>query len=324
MPAETKNNSISLSQLVEGNPVATIIIDAQHRVTHWNRACAVLTGVAASDMIGRNEQWRAFYNEARPIMADLIVDQAGETAIANFYSGKCRPSELIDGAWEAEDFFPAFGKAGCWLFFTAAPLHNADGELVGAIETLQDITQRRLAEEALRRSEERYRQLSQTDALTGLFNSRHLQERLVEELARARRYGRPLSILVADCDDFKAINDRFGHLEGDKVLQSLAGVISTCLRLTDAAFRYGGEEFVLILPEADTRAAMTLAERLCGCFAESPVKTETGETVKCTVSIGVAELQPDEDIASLIRRADEACYGAKRAGKNRAQLAATR
>ena len=81
MRPESEGNGIALSQLVEGNPVATIVIDARHRVTHWNRACAVLTGVPAAEMIGRSEQWRAFYDSARPIMADLVVDGVIEEGV---------------------------------------------------------------------------------------------------------------------------------------------------------------------------------------------------------------------------------------------------
>ena len=112
---------LDLTQLVEGNPVATIVIDARHHVTHWNRACAQLTGVPATEMIGTNTQWRAFYDEPRPILADLIIDQAVESAVATFYEGKFRPSALIDGAWEAEDFSPLSARAGAGFTLRRPP-----------------------------------------------------------------------------------------------------------------------------------------------------------------------------------------------------------
>ena len=275
-----------------------------------------MTGVPAQEMIGKSEQWRAFYPTARPIMADLIVNGAFERDVDEFYHGKFRRSELIDGAFEAEDFFPNFGSGGRWLFFTAAAIRNESGEVIGAIETLQDITERRRAEIALRESEERYKQLSVTDSLTGLFNSRHLHDRLQSEMERAQRYQRPLSLLVIDCDNFKRINDTFGHLEGDKVLQTLAKVIGLCLRRTDSAYRYGGEEFVLILPEAEIGAAAMLAERLRKGFADEMVLADNGQEIRCTVSVGLASYQSGETESQFIRRADEANYEAKRRGKN--------
>ena len=152
VPYPTESDIIALSQLVEGNPLATIVIDSQHRVMHWNRACALLTGIDAEAMIGHSEHWRAFYPEPRPILADLIVDHAMEGEVACFYDRKFKKSQLIEGAWEAEDYFPNCGNEGRWLYFTAAAIRDADGEIVGAIETLQDVTARRRAEAALRDS----------------------------------------------------------------------------------------------------------------------------------------------------------------------------
>lgn len=316
MAAKSGGDEFTLPSLMEGNPVATIVIDAHHRVVHWNQACAMLTGVAASDMIGTRGQWRAFYAEPRPILADLIVDRALDDAIGKYYAGKFRRSPLIEGAFEAEDFFPAFGHEGAWLYFTAAPLHNVCGETIGAIETLQDVTRRRRAEEALKLSEERYRQLSLTDSLTGLFNARQLHARLHDELERANRYRHPLSMLMIDCDDFKQINDTFGHLEGDKVLQALARAIESSLRVPDSAYRYGGEEFVILLPETGGDAARALSERLRLGFAATEIVSAAGELMKCTISVGIAESLPGETDASLMRRADCANYAAKHQGKN--------
>jgi diguanylate cyclase (GGDEF)-like protein len=275
-----------------------------------------MTGTLAGAVIGTSDHWKAFYPSERPIMADLVLDDADEGLVDCLYHGRFRRSMLIPGAYEAEDFFPHFGAKGRWLFFTAAPLRNVAGDIIGAIETLQDVSERRRAEEALRVSEERYRCLSQTDSLTGLYNSRYLHERLPGELERATRYGRPLSLLVLDCDNFKRINDQYGHLEGDKVLQNLAAVIRQCLRRSDSAFRYGGEEFIVLLPETDTSAAVVLAERLRGLFEVQETVEPGGEIIRCTVSIGVSRHVPSDTESTLIRRADDASYVAKKRGKN--------
>jgi PAS domain S-box-containing protein len=137
-----------LAQIIDGSPIAAFVIDRDHRVTHWNRACEKLTGVSAASVLGTSEQWRAFYSTERPMMADLIVAGESENEVARHYA-KWRRSELIDGALEAENFFSGFGANGCWLYFTAAPLRNPTGDVIGAIETLIDITEQRRAEASL-------------------------------------------------------------------------------------------------------------------------------------------------------------------------------
>jgi len=142
-----------LAQIIDGDPVATFVLDAEHRITHWNKACALVTQVPASEIVGMTGPWRAFYEHERPVMADLIISGALEDGISSYYAGKYRASQLIPGAFEAEDFFPRFGDGGCWMFFTAAPLKDADGRIIGAIETLQDVTERRNAEQELRNAQ---------------------------------------------------------------------------------------------------------------------------------------------------------------------------
>jgi signal transduction histidine kinase/PAS domain-containing protein len=138
-----------LAQVLGGSPVATFVLDSEHRVAHWNHACEVLTGLAAADLLGTCEQWRPFYSSPRPVMADLIIDGGIETDLGRHYPEKWQRSQLIEGAYEAEDYFPNVGDGGRWLYFTAAPLRDQSGRIVGAIETLQDVTARRRAEAAL-------------------------------------------------------------------------------------------------------------------------------------------------------------------------------
>ncbi|MEO6352367.1 MAG: ATP-binding protein [Oxalobacteraceae bacterium] len=142
----------ALSDFFDGNPVATFVINAEHVITHWNCACEQATGVSAAEMIGTRNQWLPFYGKERPVMADLIVSGSIEKMVDTYYQDKFKPSNLIPDAFEAEDFFPELGDNGLWMHFTAAPLRNSHGQIVGAIETLQDVSERRVAEESLRRA----------------------------------------------------------------------------------------------------------------------------------------------------------------------------
>ncbi len=310
-------NRERLSSILEGLTVPTFVIDADHITTHWNLACEIITGIPAREVIGTRQQWRAFYPSERPVMADLIVDGVLEEQLTQHYSGKYRRSQLKADAFEAEDFFPHLGGEGKWLFFTAAPLKGANGEIGGAIETLQDVTERRNAEIALQESELRHRELSITDGLTGLYNSRHFYTRAHEEVERCNRYATPLSLVLLDVDNFKKFNDTYGHLEGDRVLAGLAEVIRAEIRGSDSAYRYGGEEFIVIFPETVPEEAHVVAERLRQSFEQHEFKPAPGELVHMTISIGGGCYHPEEALIPFVKRIDEAMYKAKSLGKNR-------
>lgn len=133
----------------DGSPVPTFVIDAAHVVTHFNKACAVALGVAPEQVLSKPGIGVLFYSGDQPMMADLIVDGAMKEIADDLYQNKYRRSLILPEAYEAEGFFPNLGASGRWFFFTAAPLRNRSGKLVGAIETLQDITERKVAENAL-------------------------------------------------------------------------------------------------------------------------------------------------------------------------------
>jgi len=147
------------SQIVQSSPIAKFVIDDRHRIITCNRAYEKMTGIPAREILGTDNHWKTFYSSKRPILADLIVDNATEETIAGYYSGKYRKSATISGAYEVEDFFPTLGERGKWLFFTAAPLKDAEGNITGALETLQDITKQKRAALKLYESERRLRTL---------------------------------------------------------------------------------------------------------------------------------------------------------------------
>ncbi|MBA7641930.1 hypothetical protein ES703_49616 [subsurface metagenome] len=139
-----------LSKIIDGSPIPSFVINKEHKVTHWNTAIKPLSGISGQEIVGTDEQWRAFYAEKRPTMADLIVDGASADEIEAYYLGKYKKSQLIEGACEAEDFLPTLGEEGKWLHFTASPIKSESGEIIAAIETLQDITEEKRLQENMR------------------------------------------------------------------------------------------------------------------------------------------------------------------------------
>ncbi|MDO9420294.1 MAG: HD domain-containing protein [Herminiimonas sp.] len=138
-----------VSEFFEGSPVPTFAIDNEHVITHWNRACELISGLTAAEMVGTSNHWRFLYLHERPLLADLIVSGTIEQSVNVLYRDKPRRSSVIKGTYQIEDFFPHLGEAGRWLSFSASALHNPAGQIVGAIEVLQDITQQKSAELAL-------------------------------------------------------------------------------------------------------------------------------------------------------------------------------
>jgi diguanylate cyclase (GGDEF)-like protein len=160
-------------------------------------------------------------------------------------------------------------------------------------------------------------QLAVTDALTGVLNRRALFNMMRREMAREQRHHLMLAVLVFDIDHFKAVNDRYGHLAGDAVLQRVAEVTRRVIRHWDAIARYGGEEFVVVATETDRASALELAERVRRALRSTDIALDQG-VLRVTASVGVAMLHPDDtEPEQLIRRADQAMYAAKAAGRDR-------
>jgi diguanylate cyclase (GGDEF)-like protein len=159
------------------------------------------------------------------------------------------------------------------------------------------------------------------DGLTGLANRRHTEDRLASELARAERFGGPLAIVIADLDDFKAVNDVHGHPVGDTVLRAFARTVLASMRDSDVAGRWGGEEFLLVLSGTDGAGAGQLAERIRAQVAEGSLLTPEGVPVRVTASFGVAPYEEGQNLETLVATADAALYEAKRGGKNRVERA---
>ena len=179
------------------------------------------------------------------------------------------------------------------------------------------LRERNQAMEKLRESEQRYQELSITDGLTKLFNSRQFYAVLHGEIERSNRYDHPLTVLMLDIDDFKKYNDTYGHLEGDRVLSRFAEILRECLRQTDSAYRYGGEEFAVILPSTKGEQGIITAERVRIALKNEIFRPRPDAEIRVTVSIGLAQHARNEEMMDFLRRADQNLYKAKAAGKNR-------
>jgi len=204
-----------------------------------------------------------------------------------------------------------------WIENVLRAIRDADGRVVGLQGVSRDVTKRRQMEAALRESVERLEELSITDSLTGLYNQRHFYNTLAVEMTRAQRYGRPLSLMMIDIDDFKDFNDSYGHMEGDRVIEQIGATIRRCTRKPDLACRYGGEEFVVLLPETSAFQAAVMAERMRVEFRAHSFHPRPGTAVHKTISIGISQCEKGEESRSFLSRADSYMYEAKRRGKDR-------
>jgi diguanylate cyclase (GGDEF)-like protein len=312
--------------ILQGSAIAHFVINKDHVIIHWNRACEVLTGYSAEKMLGTKNHWMPFYSAQRPCMADLLLDRASKHLIYKYYKGMMIKNWVIlDGAYEVEGFFAPLGKQGKWLRFTAAPLKNDRGEVFAAIETLEDITERKIAEQErerlnreLLRSNKKMKQLALRDPYTGLYNYHYLEEVLENELIRAKRYDQSLSLIMLDIDYFKSINDMYGHPFGDLVLKQLAKQLKKIVRRYDIVVRCGGEEFIIVSPGIDKLQSIIIAQRILDDVNLYNFGDKK-HTVKLKLSLAVASY-PDEKILKsmeLLEYAEQILNKCKEKGGNR-------
>jgi diguanylate cyclase (GGDEF)-like protein/PAS domain S-box-containing protein len=232
------------------------------------------------------------------------------------------------GELECRTFYKHGGER--WIHIFARPQVDEENRVITIVGAIDDITERKQAEKALetanielQASLTREQQLAHTDMLTGVNNRRYLYVLAAHEFDIATRYHQPLSILMLDLDHFKQVNDTFGHAIGDQMLKLVTQTACTKLRSTDAIGRYGGEEFVVLLPMTTAQQAFSLAERIRESVAQVRVPTPVGEAA-VTLSIGIVEItqksEQTKSVDDLIRRADQAMYIAKQSGRNRTEI----
>lgn len=195
---------------------------------------------------------------------------------------------------------------------------------ISLFDVVGNLIEKKRGREEQREREDRLREQAERDGLTGLYNHRFFVDALEREFARARRYHRQFSLLMLDLDGFKSINDTCGHPQGDQVLRQTAQLLLQTVRFVDVVARYGGDEFVILLPETDLRTASRLAERIIDEVRRNPFLYED-KVYPVSASLGVACYHPDQASAgTLLKEADRALYDAKRKGRNRVSTAASR
>jgi diguanylate cyclase (GGDEF)-like protein/PAS domain S-box-containing protein len=221
------------------------------------------------------------------------------------------PQETVLNGYEVDHDFLGIGRKT--ILLNARQIFREDIGSCIILLAMEDITERKLAEKTLQEKNETISQLAVTDELTGLNNRRFFNESLAKAVSAARRHRQPLSLISIDIDHFKKVNDTFGHTMGDLVLKEFSRLLKMMVRAEDIACRWGGEEFIVLLPNTTSEGAVVLADRMRSSFEQY---TRTATPV-VTASFGVARLQEGEDADALMRRVDAALYQAKHEGRNR-------
>ena len=274
--------------------IYTITLDGL--VEEWNQSLQRFGGWSAADVLGQHIAMFFAMKDVNPADPNTLLQEAKRI-----------------GSVETEGWRLKRDGSRLWGNTVITALPDETGAVRGFVVVARDMTERK-------RMEDELKQHATVDPLTGAFNRRHGHACIAVEFARRARSGRPFAVLMIDIDKFKAINDAYGHDVGDAVLCAMVLVCKTDLRAVDILARWGGEEFLILLPDADAEAAAVIAERFRETVAAMRVPVGVNTSINFTISIGVAVPQND-DLHDLLRRADVALYAAKAGGRNRVVVA---
>lgn len=284
------------SKIVEHSGDGIVVIDRYHSIVLFNQGACDIFGYKEEEALGRH--LNILLPERFHLQHDLMIEEFGAGAVPARHMEQ-RSRQIFGRRKDGGEFVAS-----------VAIIKMGEGVQRHYAAIVRDISADKKTEEELLR-------LASTDPLTGALNRREFTSQAEQESLRANRYHRPLSIMMLDLDHFKRLNDSYGHAAGDKALQRFTTLCCNALRTVDIFGRWGGEEFVALLPETDAEGASVIAERLRKLVSQN-VLVFNDQKIAFTVSIGIAQYRPGEvSIDGPLGRADTAVYDAKKAGRNR-------
>ncbi|MGB3724618.1 MAG: diguanylate cyclase [Glaciecola sp.] len=304
-----------LNGVVDTLEIGVMVVDKSFKVEAWNQFMENHSQVTANDIVGSS-----IFSHFPALQEDWL-------------RRKCNPvfalATPVFMIWEQRHYLLKFEASrpvtsnADYMFqnITITPMFDEQGDVVKLCFMIYDVTDQALSKLRIEKLNDRLEKISRVDGLTGLFNRRYWQERFEHDFKLSKRNKSVYSLLMLDIDHFKNVNDTYGHQMGDEVIKHLAKVISIAIRETDVAGRYGGEEFVIMLPDTPASQAVNVAERIRKSLLDAVVKYEVHEVIY-TCSIGVAELSLNHKRSNMwIEAADQALYQAKENGRNQVVVA---
>ena len=278
-------------------------VDVNKRITYWNKGAERITGYRSSEAVGTS-------------CSDKLLVHIDDNGVNLCKAGCPLAQTLLDGrVRETEAYLQHKDGHRLPVFIRVSPLRDSSGQIVGAVETFSDNS----SKAALLQRIDQLQKESLVDPLTGLANRRCIDMKLHSRIEEIQRYGWPCGLLFLDIDNFKIVNDTYGHNVGDRVLMMVARTLSSNLRSHDLLGRYGGEEFVAIITNVHTAELHSFANRLRLLVEKSSLDTEYS-TIRVTVSVGATVVRPEDTVETAITRADMFMYNSKVDGRNRVSI----
>ena len=303
-----------LLAILQSIDVGVVVLDSEYRVQVWNTFMENRSGRQPHEV--RQQTFFSLFPEVEEHWFRHKVESVVTLGTPAFTIWEQRPYLV-----RFKNYQPITGQEEyMYQNTTILPLQGTNSKIEHVCLIIYDVTDVAVNKQQLQAANLQLQRLSRTDRLTGLSNRGYWEECLQHEYARHRRYQSRAALVMFDIDHFKRVNDSHGHPAGDKVIQAVADAVREQVRDTDYAGRYGGEEFVILLPDVDSSGAAKFAERLRQSI-EALLVTHEGQGIAFTVSLGVADLsQPLPGYQQLIERADQALYAAKQGGRNQVRV----